>query len=209
MLGIEHYWVFLFSGIMLNLTPGSDTLYIFGRSMSQGKSAGMMSVFGIISGAVVHTVFAAFGLSAILMHSALAFNLIKWIGAGYLVYLGIKSLRSKDNPALAADTMKNEGLRKIYLQGLITNLFNPKVALFYLAFLPQFVSADNAYGALPFLVLGITFITTATIWCMIIVIVSDKLTHRIRQSSIGKYLNKVTGIIFISLGIKLLGSSRT
>lgn len=209
MFGIEHYWVFLLSGILLNITPGSDSLYIFGRSISQGKAAGMMSVFGIISGAVIHTLFAAFGLSAILMHSALAFNLIKWIGAAYLVYMGVKAIRSKANPAVDAEGMKMTGLRKIYVQGLLTNLFNPKVALFYLAFLPQFISADNTYGALPFLVLGLTFITTGTIWCSLIVVVSDLMTKRIRRSNIGPYLNKVTGLIFIGLGIKLLGSGRS
>ena len=209
MLGIEHYMVFLVSGLLLNMTPGSDTLYIFGRCMSQGKTAGMMSVFGIISGAFVHTAFAAFGLSAILMHSALAFNLIKWIGAAYLVYLGIKSIRSRENPATESGAMPKEGLRKVYLQGLLTNVFNPKVALFYLAFLPQFVSADQTYGALPFLILGLTFITTGTLWCMLLVVVSDFMTKWLRQSQFGKYLNKVTGIIFVGLGLKLLGSSRT
>jgi threonine/homoserine/homoserine lactone efflux protein len=169
----------------------------------------MMSVFGIISGAFVHTAFAAFGLSAILMHSALAFNLIKWIGAAYLVYLGIKSIRSRENPAMESGAMPKEGLRKVYLQGLLTNVFNPKVALFYLAFLPQFVSADQTYGALPFLILGLTFITTGTLWCMLLVVVSDFMTKWLRQSQFGKYLNKVTGIIFVGLGLKLLGASRT
>lgn len=209
MLGIEHYTVFLFSGLLLNMTPGSDTLYIFGRCMSQGKAAGMMSVFGIISGAALHTAFAAFGLSAVLMHSAMAFNLIKWIGAAYLVYLGIKSIRSKENLAMENNGMPPEGLRKIYAQGLLTNLFNPKVALFYLAFLPQFVSANQSYGALPFLILGLTFITTGTLWCTLLVVVSDWMTNRLRKSQFGKYLNKVTGMIFVGLGLKLLGASRS
>lgn len=209
MLGIDHYGVFLLSGILLNITPGSDTLYILGRSVSQGKSAGMMSVFGIITGALVHTILAAFGLSAVLMHSALAFNLIKWLGAGYLVYLGWRSIRSKENPVLEAERMGRASLRSIYLQGLLTNLFNPKVALFYLAFLPQFVHAGQSYGALPFLILGLTFIATGTIWCMIVVVISDMMSRKVRTGSIGKYLNKITGVIFIGLGIKLLGSGRT
>lgn len=209
MLGIDHYGVFLLSGIILNITPGSDSLYIFGRSISQGKTAGMVSVMGIISGALIHTILAAFGLSTILMHSALAFNIIKWAGACYLVILGWRSIRSKDNITLEANEMKRERWQKIFLQGMLTNLFNPKVALFYLAFLPQFVHAGHSYGALPFLILGFSFILTGTIWCCFIVMVSDLLTKKIRQSSIGKYLNKITGLIFISLGIKLLSSSRT
>ncbi|MBD0380775.1 LysE family translocator [Paenibacillus sedimenti] len=203
MLGIDHYTVFLVSCVVLNITPGSDTLYILGRSLAQGRAAGMMSVFGIISGAIVHTVLAAYGLSLILMKSALAFQLIKWIGAAYLIYMGIKALRSKSD-ASGMKQMERTANRKIYMQGFLTNLLNPKVALFYLAFLPQFVSADNSYGAIPFLILGLTFITTGTLWCCLIVLGTELASRRLRSGSMAKYLNKLTGIIFIALGIKLL-----
>jgi len=203
MLGIDHYFVFLISGLVLNITPGSDTLYILGRSLAQGKRAGMMSVFGIISGAVVHTVLAAFGLSLILMKSVVAFQLIKWIGAAYLIYMGIKALRTKSEPA-GVKEMGQTANGKIYMQGFLTNLLNPKVALFYLAFLPQFVSVDNTYGALPFLILGLTFITTGTLWCTLVVIGTDLASRRLRSGAMAKYLNQITGVIFIALGIKLL-----
>ncbi|MFC5447913.1 LysE family translocator [Paenibacillus aestuarii] len=203
MLGIDHYFVFLISGLVLNITPGSDTLYILGRSLAQGKGAGMMSVFGIISGAVVHTVLAAFGLSLILMKSVVAFQLIKWLGAAYLFYMGIKALRAK-SAAAGVKEMGRTANRKIYMQGFLTNLLNPKVALFYLAFLPQFVSVDNTYGALPFLILGLTFITTGTLWCTLVVIGTDLASRRLRSGAMAKYLNKITGVIFIALGIKLL-----
>lgn len=203
MLGIDHYTVFLVSCLLLNITPGSDTLYILGRSLAQGRTAGMMSVFGIISGAAVHTVLAAFGLSLILMKSVLAFQLIKWIGAGYLIYMGIKALKLKSDEA-GVKQMQRITNRKVYMQGFWTNLLNPKVALFYLAFLPQFVSVDNTYGALPFLILGLTFITTGTLWCSLIVLGTDLASRKLRSGSLSKYLNKLTGIIFIALGIKLL-----
>lgn len=208
MLGIEHYGLFLLSGILLNITPGSDTLYIFGRSLSQGKAAGMMSVFGIISGAMLHTLFAALGLSVILMHSALAFSVIKWAGAAYLVYMGIKSVRSRTPLDGADGTKPKEELRKIYLQGMLTNVLNPKVALFYLAFLPQFVSPEHGYGPIPFLLLGLTFITTGTLWCSLIVVCSDLARKHLLKGKVSLYLNKITGLIFISLGLKLLTATR-
>jgi threonine/homoserine/homoserine lactone efflux protein len=209
MFGIEHYWVFLLSGLLLNITPGSDTLFIIGRTVSQGKTAGLLSVFGIITGAFAHTLLAALGLSAVLMHSAMAFNLVKWIGAGYLIYLGIKSILTKQEIGKEVGPDSEGTKRNIYFQGLLTNLFNPKVALFYLAFLPQFVSADHSYGVLPFLLLGLTFITTGTLWCCLLVVIAGWMTRSVRKGSLGKVLNKVTGVIFVSLGLKLLGATRT
>lgn len=208
MFGIDNYLLFLLSGLLLNITPGSDTIYILSRTISQGRASGMASVFGIISGAVVHTLFAAFGLSVILMKSALIFNMIKWAGAGYLLYLGLKTLFAKRSGNHELDELKAEPLKKIFMQGFLTNLLNPKVALFFLAFLPQFVSTSNEFGALPFILLGLTFICTGTVWCCIIVIFSDMAAGKVRKGSIAGYLNKITGMIYIGLGIKLLQTSK-
>lgn len=207
MIGIEHFSLFLLSGILLNITPGNDTLYILGRTISQGKKAGIMSLLGIIMGAVVHTAFAATGLSLILMKSATVFNVIKWVGAGYLLYLGIRALLSKRSSETVVEAQDKSMLKRIFMQGFLTNLFNPKVALFYLAFLPQFISADNAYGALPFIVLGLTFITTGTIWCLLLVVAADFMTRKLRKRNFASILNRVTGAVFIYLGIKLLRTS--
>ncbi len=209
MLGIDHYWLFVLSGLILNITPGSDTLYILSRTVSQGRSAGLISVFGIVSGAVVHTCLAALGLSVILMNSAIAFHLIKWLGAAYLIYLGVKFLRTKTSQGMDIERQKESRLRPIYVQGLLTNLLNPKVALFYLAFLPQFISPGNPYGVWPFLILGFTFITTGTLWCMVLVMGSAFMTRKLRGSRVSGYLHKVSGVVFIVLGLKLLGVSRT
>ncbi|WP_127532166.1 LysE family translocator [Paenibacillus kobensis] len=208
MFGIEHYPLFLLSGILLNITPGSDTIYILGRTMSQGRSAGMMSVLGIVSGAVAHTMFAAAGLSIILMKSAALFQVMKWAGAGYLIYLGIRSILAKPVSGVNLEDAERTKLRRIYVQGFLTNLLNPKVALFYLAFLPQFIQANNDYGALPFFILGLTFITTGTLWCMLLVIGSDLMSRRLRKSSLSSVLNKASGVIFIGLGIQLLRANR-
>ncbi|WP_410511116.1 LysE family translocator [Paenibacillus sp. BR2-3] len=209
MFGIEHYFLFLVSGVILNMTPGTDTFYILGRTIAQGRSTGLLSVFGIISGTFAHTVFAALGLSVILAQSALAFSVVKWLGAGYLLYLGIRSLLSKESEMGTDGGTSAVAKKKIYLNGFLTNLLNPKVALFYLAFMPQFISPGNSYGTLPFLLLGITFIATSTLWCCLLVLFSDMTTRRLRQNSrISVVLNRIAGILFIALGVKVFFSSR-
>lgn len=208
MLGIENYGVFIMAGIMLNLTPGADTMYILGRSVSQGRRAGVLSVLGISTGALGHTLLASLGLSAILARSAVAFDIIKYIGAAYLIYLGIRAMLSSS--AFAVKENQEATLSRIYLQGILTNLLNPKVALFFLAFLPQFVNPAGNYGPLPFLALGITFITTGTIWCLIIAYFSSLATSRLRESpAISGVMNKLTGILFIGLGVGVLRARAT
>ncbi len=204
MFGIQDYGIFLISGILLNLTPGADTLYILGRSITQGRKAGILSLLGIINGALIHTMLVAFGLSVILVRSELAFNGIKYLGAAYLSYLGIRCFVLKSS-VIDVQQVKKESNTKIYLQGMFTNLLNPKVALFYLAFLPQFITIDNHYGALPFLILGLTFITTGTIWCLFLAIFSSFISEKLRQNQkISKMMNKMTGALFIGLGLNLL-----
>jgi RhtB (resistance to homoserine/threonine) family protein len=206
-MGIQHYSVFIVTGILLNVVPGSDTIYILSRTITQGKRAGIISLLGIILGALVHTLLAGLGLSIILMKSALVFAIVKWIGAGYLVYLGIKSLMTKTNQT-KIEEQAHAYFRKIFMQGFLTNLLNPKVALFFLAFLPQFVSQDNQFGSLPLFILGFTFIATGTVWCLILVLLSDIMTKSIRRSRIASYLNKITGVVFILLGLNLLRANR-
>ena len=143
-LGIHDFFLFLMAGITLNLMPGPDTLYIVGRSLAQGRRAGFVSVLGVSSGILVHTTAAAFGLSAVLLTSAFAFTAVKWGGAMYLVYLGIQMFRSGGSKADVPPAPTEEGnVWKIYRQGLATNVLNPKVALFFMAFLPQFVSPSQ------------------------------------------------------------------
>jgi RhtB (resistance to homoserine/threonine) family protein len=203
--GIENYLGFIIAGVLLNLTPGADTMYILTRSISQGRKAGIYSVYGIVTGAMVHTLFAAFGLSVILSTSATIFAMIKYAGVIYLMYLGIKMISDKSNIFEEKNlNFKERSLFRIYRQGMLTNLLNPKVALFYLSFLPQFIRLDNPYGPLPFLILGFTFITTGTIWCMFLAYSSSFMTKTLRNNTkTGKYLQKLSGVIFIILGLKL------
>ncbi|WP_270474746.1 LysE family translocator [Clostridium cochlearium] len=205
MFGIVNYGVFIISAIMLNLTPGADTMYILGNSISNGKKVGIMSALGINTGCIIHTVMAALGLSAILTKSAYAFNIIKYLGASYLIYLGIRSLISKSSMLVKKDDNKKNSIKKIYFQGVITNVLNPKVALFFLAFLPQFINPNNTYGAIPFLLLGFTFVITATTWSIILAVFSSYIIENIsKKFGLANSLNKITGIIFIVLGLNLL-----
>ncbi|MEW9700896.1 LysE family translocator [Paenibacillus sp. SI8] len=202
--GIMNYEVFLLTGILLNLIPGADTMYIVGRSVSQGRNAGVYSVFGIVSGSIIHTLLVAFGLSIILTKSLILFNIIKIIGVVYLIYLGIRMLLDKSNANFHASDSSKQSILNIYIQGLLTSLTNPKVSLFFIAFLPQFVDT-RASGPIPFMILGFTFTLTGLLWCLFIACFSSFMTKKIRSSQrIGNYLNKITGIIFIGMGLKLL-----
>ncbi|TSE06931.1 LysE family translocator [Aquimarina algiphila] len=211
MFGILNFSTFILAGILLNLTPGADTMYILGRSISQGKKSGIVSVLGISSGALLHCIFAALGLSLVLAKSAIAFNTVKYVGAAYLLYLGIKSLVSKSSQKVTI-TEKNKVVQnylKIYLSGVMTNLLNPKVALFFLAFLPQFIDPNYTTNALPFLILGLTFVATGTIWCLLLALFSVKLANKIKSNNkIQIWLDKSIGILFIFLGIRLALSKK-
>src|SRR4051812_47533255 len=176
MLGIHDFWLFVASGIVLNVTPGPDTLYIVGRSVAQGRRAGAVSALGISSGCMLHTVAAAVGLSALLASSAAAFTAVRYAGAAYLVYLGARLLCGRENRGRKGDAHSAPGTAlaagptgaawAVYRQGLFTNVLNPKVALFFLAFLPQFAEPQSTHRTAAFLFLGLVFIFNGTIWCL-------------------------------------------
>ncbi|WP_367875326.1 LysE family translocator [Luteolibacter sp. Populi] len=204
MFGIHDFGVFLAACIVLNLTPGPDTFYILGRSMAQGRAAGLASVFGIACGTVVHTLAAALGISAILAASASAFLVIKLAGAAYLIYLGIRMILTRSSPAAIPADFSSSGFLAIFRQGLITNVLNPKVALFFLAFVPQFISADSTSKFAAFVTLGLSFVGTGTVWCLILVRGSSWLGDRLRHSrSFSNWLNRGAGALFVFLGIRL------
>jgi RhtB (resistance to homoserine/threonine) family protein len=210
MIGIINFEAFLFAAIVLNITPGADTMYILGRSISQGKRAGILSALGISTGSIFHIILATLGLSVILAKSAMAFEIVKYAGAVYLIFLGIKLLVSKTKEKFEIDKkFEKRSSKKIFLSGVLTNLLNPKVALFFLAFIPQFIDPAYAESPLPFLILGLTFLFTGTIWCLILAVFASKLSNRIRENhKIKSWLNKITGSIFVVLGIKLALTKR-
>ncbi len=204
MFGIHDFGIFLVTGIVLNLTPGPDTFYILGRSMAQGRIAGIASVLGISTGSLVHTLSAALGLSALLAASASAFLAVKLAGAAYLVYLGSRMLFSRASAATIPARFSSSGFRAVYRQGLLTNVLNPKVALFFLAFMPQFIAADSPTKFAAFITLGLCFTATGTLWCLCLAWFSSLLGDRLRGSTtFAEVLNRTAGALFVFLGVRL------
>ncbi|RXH23858.1 MULTISPECIES: LysE family translocator [Bradyrhizobium] len=204
MLGIHEIWLFILSGVLLNVTPGPDSVYVIGRSMQMGWRGGAAAAFGISCGCFVHVAAAAIGLSALLMASSTAFSILKLVGAAYLVLTGLQMLWSRPVLAAAIDEPVRSSLRRVFLQGVFTNALNPKVALFFLAFLPQFVAADSAHKPLAFLTLGLIFIFTGTLWCLVLAAFAAKAAHRLRESEGAiAWVNRALGGLFIYLGIRV------
>lgn len=207
MFGTQHLPLFILTGLLLNITPGQDTMYIVGRTISQGRRAGLLSVLGISSGSIVHTLAAAFGLSAILATSAQAFLIVKMAGAAYLTYLGIRMLIERQPAPLAGRSFTREPAWAIYRAGMLTNVLNPKVAIFFMAFLPQFVSADASSRVLAFLFLGGVFICNGTLWCLVLVFAASAISGRLRSGvSTAVLLKRATGALFVGLGVRLAAS---
>jgi len=201
MLGIHDFFVFLATGIVLNLTPGQDTFYILGRAISQGRGAGIASVMGISAGALVHTLAAALGLSALLAASASAFLAVKLAGAAYLIYLGARMFFTRTSAVSLSENFPSSGFYPVFRQGVLTNVLNPKVALFFLAFMPHFIAASSPNKFLAFIALGLCFVTTGTIWCLCLAWFASLLGDRLRGSA--AFLNRAAGALFVLLGIRL------
>jgi RhtB (resistance to homoserine/threonine) family protein len=210
MTGIIHFSTFLITGILLNLTPGNDTIFILTKSIGQGKKAGIMSALGIGTGSIIHTLLAAFGLSVIIVKSILLFTIIKYAGAAYLLYIGYKMLTSGSQLNTNV-SIKNDQANyvKIYRDAIITNVLNPKVALFFIAFLPQFIDASVKNTVLPFLLLGFTFITTGMIWCLLLATFAAGIFSRLKNNTaVSNYINKICGLALVALGIKVAVTSK-
>jgi threonine/homoserine/homoserine lactone efflux protein len=208
MFGIHDYGLFVLSAVLLNLAPGQDTLYILGRSIGQGRRIGIASALGVSGGTLVHTFAAAFGLSAIIAASGVAFLAIKVIGAAYLVYLGVRAILAP--ASLRGVEMPRTGdARTAFRQGLVTNVLNPKVALFFLAFLPQFVDGSAVDATLGFLVLGLTFVATGTIWVLVLAVAAASVRRLFeRRASAQAWLSRAMGGMFIYLGVRLAVGER-
>ncbi len=222
--GVHDLGIFIVAGVLLNLTPGVDFLYVLGRSTTRGFTAGVWAALGIGAGCFVHITAAALGLSAILASSAAAFTGVKWIGAAYLIYVGIGMIRQRgpavpaphvdsSAPSASAPTIGSSASSagaRIFWQGFATNVLNPKVALFFLAFVPQFIDVHSPGKVQAFLLLGTIFNTTGTLWNLFVAWSSASLARRLDiASSVGRWLNRTLGAMFIALGVKLALTERT
>jgi threonine/homoserine/homoserine lactone efflux protein len=207
--GIENYAAFVAAAVILNLTPGVDFLYVLGKSVTGGTRVGVASALGISGGLVVHTLLVAFGLAAVLTGSAWLFWAIKVVGACYLVVMGIRAFLSRESFMLRS---KGEGqqpsqLWPVFVQGVITNVTNPKMLLFFLAFLPQFVNPVLAAGPVPFLILGLTFICTGTLWSLILALCAGQFKRLLeRHPRLSLVANRVAGVLYVVLGISIFAT---
>ncbi|PRF95797.1 lysine transporter LysE [Burkholderia ambifaria] len=213
MFGITHFGFFVFAVFLLNITPGPDTAYIVGRSVAQGRGAGLMSAFGISAGCCVHALACAFGLTALLAASATAFTVIKLVGAAYLIYLGVRMIIARQaaepSGAQAAQGTAAKPLRQLFMQGFWTNVLNPKVVLFFVSFFPQFVSADSPHKAWAFLTLGAVFVAMSTVWTSLVAWAAGSVTQRFSgKPGVKKWLDRTVGSAFVGLGLRLATSQR-
>ena len=204
---LNSFLLFLVAGLALNLTPGPDMLYVAARGASEGRSAGIASALGIGVGTLVHIALVAGGLAAVLTAVPVAYLAIRLAGAAYLIYLGVRALLARQASTLAA--LKPAPLSTIFHQGVITNVFNPKVALFFLAFLPQFVDPARGNPALQVIALGLLFDVTGTLVNLAVAIGSSGAAARLRTPGRGgALLQRLTGGIFIALGLRLAFAAR-
>jgi threonine/homoserine/homoserine lactone efflux protein len=206
MLGIHDLWLFVLSGLLLNMTPGPDTAYIVGRGVQWGCRGGAAAALGVGCGCLVHVLAAAIGLSALLAASSAAFATIKLVGAAYLIFIGVQMALSRPRGVLDAGEPVRDAitLRQIFWQGALTNALNPKVALFFLAFLPQFVDAEAPYQGLAFLALGLLFDINGTLWNLGVAAFAAKAAARVRRSGHALlWINRLLGGLFVALGIRV------
>ena len=201
--------LFLTASLALIVTPGPDSLYVLTRGVAQGRRAGLVSAVGVCCGLVVHITFAAVGLSALLAQSVLAFSLVKYAGAAYLIYLGVKTLLSREGFAIPGGAAPALKLRSVFLQGVVSNVLNPKVALFFLAFLPQFVSPGAGAAAPQLLVLGLVFALLGLVFLCVLALCSGSLGDRLRtRPGLANALRWLAGSVLVGLGLRLAFSDR-
>jgi len=213
MAGTQHLWLFIVSGLLLNITPGPDSLFIMARSASQGWRAGVVACWGVGAGVFVHVFAAALGLSAVLATSATAFSIVKIAGAAYLVWIGVGMLRTRNAAGAAAAPAdaapRAIAYRQIFRQGFLTNILNPKVALFFLAFVPQFIAPDAASKPLAFLLLGAIFDFNGMLWCHALALFTAFASHKLEVgAAFARWLNRAIGTMFVALGVRLALATR-
>ena len=202
-LGIQNIALFVAAGLLLNITPGPDTAYIVGRSVQLGWRGGASAALGIGAGCLVHIVAAAVGLSALLAASSAAFVIVKYAGAAYLCYAGVRMLFVRGRVSEVEPQAEITTIAAVFWQGALTNALNPKVALFFLAFLLQFVDASAPNKPLAFLLLGLLFDANGTIWNLGVAAFAARMGRALRSSAVSVWINRTLGGLFVYLGVRL------
>lgn len=202
---MEHFALFMFMSFLLILLPGPDTGLATQNTIRYGRTGGVQTVLGSAGGTLIHTLAAVLGLSAIIVKSALLFSIFKYAGALYLIYLGVMSLwalrQAKSDSASERANHRYDN-RSPLLQGMLTNVLNPKVAVFFLTFLPQFLAA-GAKPLLPFLLMGLTYTVMTVIWMVLYVCLLDRIGAWIKRPAVQNAMQSLTGVVLLGFGVKL------
>ena len=202
-MGWSNFALFFAASWVLIITPGPDMIYVITRGISQGRKAGMISAIGVTLGILVHTIFAACGLALILRTSALAFLAVKFAGAGYLIYIGVKTLKEKSDFKFNRDRPK-DGIGKIFVQGILSNVLNPKIALFFLAFLPQFVNPGHGSASAQMVYLGLIFALFGIVFLVLLGYFSGRIGLWFsNKQNFAEKIRWFTGSVLIALGLRL------
>lgn len=205
-MGLQNFITFILTATLFIITPGIDTLLILNKGLSKGRTSALKTSLGLNTGIILHTLLAGFGLSLLIEKSEIVFNLIKYLGAFYIVYLGIVKMIEKEKPRTPIKNIniKNR-LKSDYISGLTTNILNPKVALFILAFFPQFITPLQTKNPVPYILLGLTYSGIKLVWFIILIFLTEILTKNLKTNhKINLLVDKISGAIFILLGISIL-----
>lgn len=205
-MGIENFMTFAVTALFFIMTPGIDSVFVLNKSMGQGKISGTYASFGVNAGTLVHTLLGALGLSVIVANSPIAFTVIKYVGATYLIYLGVMKIRNNNNNILAGNDSEKQKVnpKNNFISGFVTNVLNPKVALFFLAFFPQFITHDQVENPMPFLILGLTYALIAMVWFFLLIFFAGVFSKKIKENDkIGQRINILTSVVFILMGLQI------
>ncbi len=209
LLGIENFELFVITSILLIISPGIDTMLVLNRSISNGRGIGLTCTLGIVTGILIHTLFGVLGISVLISKAAYLFSVLKLIGAAYLLYLGITKLVRKPKGERTDRIKSAISYKRSFLSGMVTNVFNPKVALFFLAFFPQFINTSSESVGLTFLTMGIVFSIMTLVWLTLItLLVAYFSKFFLKSPKAMKVVDKLSGLVFVLLGIKLAFSSK-
>ncbi|NQY94966.1 MAG: LysE family translocator [Campylobacteraceae bacterium] len=209
MIELTNLYLFLGASILLAFSPGPDNIYVMTQGITRSKKAAFVTTLGLSSGVVIHTTAAAFGISAIFNTSETAFNVVKFLGAFYLMYMAYKAFKHRNDTLTFGEKESTKDLKALYTKGFIMNILNPKVSIFFLAFLPQFVTVSNGNVPMQMIILGVVFMIVTIVVFTSMGIIANKFGEKIvANPSISKYLNTITAGVFFSLGLKLALSER-
>jgi len=209
MIELSNLYMFIIASFLLCIAPGPDNIYVLTQGMTKSKKAAIITTLGLCTGLIIHTSAAAFGISMIFKTSQIAFDIVKYLGVAYLLYIAYQVYKHRNEPLNLDTKASKKDLKALYFKGFLMNILNPKVSIFFLAFLPQFVSVQNGNVPLQMIILGLIFMGLTIILFSLIGIAGNLLSEKLLNNpKIVKYMNILTSFVLISLGVKLALSQR-